>query len=93
MQVTDTVVLPVTAVVSSDVPAVEGNVKVAALMLHDAVMVICTVKFAVAVPACATACVIRQPVIRAAKSVINRFNNRGIRDPMYYREPTGAASY
>jgi hypothetical protein len=49
--VTVNVVLAVCAVVISVVPAVEGNAKVAAVMVHDAVIVIVTVKLAVAVPA------------------------------------------
>jgi len=53
VQVTDTVVLPVTAVVRSDVPGVEGNVNVAPLIVHDAVIWTPTFKLAVAFPACA----------------------------------------
>lgn len=78
MQVTDTVVLAVTAVVTSDVPGVEGNVKAAALMVHDAVMVICTVKLAVAVPACAPDGAMKQPVIRAAMTMLNQGGGRSI---------------
>jgi len=37
------------------VPGVDGNVSVAAFTVHDAVMVIETAKFAVALPACAVA--------------------------------------
>jgi hypothetical protein len=52
VQVTDTVVLPVMAEATSVVPAtLDPKFRVAALMLHAAVMVIWTVRFAVAVPA------------------------------------------
>ena len=50
---TANVVLPVTAVDVSEVPAVEGNVSVPAPIVQDAVTVSETAKFAVAVPACA----------------------------------------
>jgi hypothetical protein len=53
VHVTESDVLPVTAADVSAVPAVAGNVSVAALIVHDAVMVIWTVRLAVAVPACA----------------------------------------
>jgi hypothetical protein len=53
VQITESDVLPVTAADVSEVPAVEGNVSVAALIVHDAVMVIWTVRVFVAVPACA----------------------------------------
>jgi len=53
VQVTDTVVLPVTADETSVVPATEPKFRVATLMLQAAVIVICTVRLAVAVPACA----------------------------------------
>jgi hypothetical protein len=54
VHVTDTVELALTAVVIRLVPAVAGNVSAAALMEHDAVITIETLKFAVAVPACAS---------------------------------------
>ena len=57
VHVTETLVFPVTAAEVNEVPAVDGKVKVAALIVQDAVIVICTVKFAVAVPACASAVV------------------------------------
>ena len=66
VQFTCTFVLPVTAVEVSDVPAVDANVSVAALIVHDAVMVIETVKFAVAVPACAVAAANMKAVKAAA---------------------------
>jgi hypothetical protein len=51
VQVTDTVELPLTAVVSKLVPAVDAKTSVAGLMVQDAVMIIETLRFAVAVPA------------------------------------------
>ena len=51
MQLTCTVVLLVIAVEARAVAAVAGNVSAAALIVHDAVMVICTAKFAVALAA------------------------------------------
>jgi hypothetical protein len=53
VQETDTVVLPVTADPISVVPGTDPKFRVAVLMVHAAVMIICTVKLAVAVPACA----------------------------------------
>ena len=47
VQVTDTVVLASTALVSSVVPGVEGNVRVAVLIVQEAVIVILTVRLAV----------------------------------------------
>jgi hypothetical protein len=55
VQVTETVELPLTAVVMRLVPEVAGNASVAALMVHAAVMIIETLRLAVAVPACAFA--------------------------------------
>jgi hypothetical protein len=55
VQFTVIVVLPGTAAPVSDVPGVDGKVSVAAFTVHDAVMVIETARFAVAVPAWAVA--------------------------------------
>ena len=54
MQVTETVVLAVTGVEVSEMPEVEGKASVAALMVHAAVTVSVTFRFAVAVPAAAS---------------------------------------
>jgi len=51
VQVTDTVELPLTAVASRLVPDVDAKMSVAGLMVQDAVMMIETLRFAVAVPA------------------------------------------
>jgi hypothetical protein len=54
VQETDTVVLPVTADAINVVPGtLDPKFRVAALIVQAAVIVICTVKLAVAVPACA----------------------------------------
>jgi hypothetical protein len=53
VQETETVVLPVTADPISVVPGTDPKFRVAALMVQAAVIVICTVKLAVAVAACA----------------------------------------
>ncbi len=51
VQVTVTVELPLTAVVSRLVPVVGANTSVAGLMVQDAVMTMETLRFAVEVPA------------------------------------------
>jgi hypothetical protein len=53
VQVTETVELASMLAATSVVPGFDPKSSVAALMVHDAVIVICTVKLEVAVPACA----------------------------------------
>ncbi|HXX50636.1 MAG TPA: hypothetical protein VEI98_05040 [Xanthobacteraceae bacterium] len=72
MQFTVTDELAVTAAAVSDVPGVEGKVSVAALMVQDAVIVIDTVKFAVAVPASATLGMVRHRQNRLVAAMIVR---------------------
>ena len=56
MHVTETVVLPVTFDATSVVPGTAApKLRVEALIVQEAVIVICTVSVAVAVPACAVA--------------------------------------
>jgi len=69
VQVTENVELPVTAVDVNEVPAVEGNVSVEPPTVQDAVIVICTVKLPVAVPACAAVCGNSEAATSAAISI------------------------
>jgi len=51
VHVTDTVELPLTAVVTKLVPGVAAKINVAGLIVHDAVIIIETLRVAVEVPA------------------------------------------
>ena len=72
MQVTETFVAALVAAPLTAVPGKVPKFNVAALIVHDAVMVICTVKFAVAVAVLAVRAVHTQTKVLRPTAAIQR---------------------